>query len=38
LKVWGTTVKDIPEEELEILLKVLEKIRKNLSENLNIQM
>jgi DNA-binding MarR family transcriptional regulator len=38
LKVWGTTVKGIPDEELEILLKVLEKIRKNLSENLNIQM
>jgi DNA-binding MarR family transcriptional regulator len=38
LKVWGTTVKGIPDEELEILLKVLEKIKENLSENLNIQM
>jgi DNA-binding MarR family transcriptional regulator len=38
LKVWGTTVKDIPDEDLETLLKVLEKIRQNLSENLNIQM
>jgi DNA-binding MarR family transcriptional regulator len=38
LKVWGTTVKGIPEKELEVLLKVLEKIRINLSENLNIQM
>jgi DNA-binding MarR family transcriptional regulator len=38
INVWGTTVKDIPDGELEVLLKVLEKIRKNLSENLNIQM
>jgi DNA-binding MarR family transcriptional regulator len=38
LKVWGTTVKGIPDEELEILLKVLDKIKENLSQNLNIQM
>lgn len=37
LKVWHETVEGIPEEELDILNSVLEKINKNLLSKVNIQ-
>ena len=37
LKVWHETVEGIPEEELDILNDVLEKINKNLLSKVNIQ-
>lgn len=37
LKVWHETVEGIPEEELDILNNVLEKINKNLLSKVNIQ-
>lgn len=38
LELWQNTVKGVPEDELQITLKVLNKFKTNLEEDLNIQM
>lgn len=38
LELWQNTVKGVPEDELRITLKVLNKFKTNLEEDLNIQM
>lgn len=38
LELWQNTVKGVPEDELIITLKVLNKFKTNLEEDLNIQM
>lgn len=38
LELWQNTVKGVPEDELQITLKVLNKFKENLEKDLNIQM
>lgn len=38
LELWQNTVKGVPEDELQITLRVLNKFKENLEKDLNIQM